>query len=143
MRRPLPSIRHAVQERAEGICEYCRSSMEVTGQDFTLDHILPASRGGSDDGANLCFCCFWCNSYQQATTEAPDPRTRRFVPLFNPRTSNWDEHFRWSPTLTRIIGRTAVGRATIQTLQLNRPTLVRSRQLWARHGLHPPERFNP
>ncbi|MDQ3812918.1 MAG: hypothetical protein M3347_03095 [Armatimonadota bacterium] len=67
-----------------------------------------------------------------------DPRTNALVRLFNPRLDVWHEHFRWSPTATLIIGRAAIGRATVIALRLNRPTLVRARRLWARHGLHPP-----
>jgi hypothetical protein len=140
MRRLPRPLRRAVQERARGLCEYCRSSMDLTGHEFTVDHIHPVSRGGTHDAANLCLCCFWCNSYKQVSTGGTDPRTGREVPLFNPRSDNWDEHFRWSPTAARVIGRTAVGRATVQALHLNRPSLVQSRQVWARHGLHPPER---
>jgi hypothetical protein len=113
--------------------------MAVTGHEFTLDHIVPASRGGSDHLDNLCSCCSECNTYKQARTAAPDPRTARIVPLFNPRRDNWDEHFRWSPTTTRLIGRTAIGRATILALRLNRAHLVQARTMWVRYGLHPPE----
>ena len=112
--------------------------MDYTGHEFTVDHVIPTSRGGTDDFNNLCLCCFWCNNYKRAHIEAVDMRTGRVVPLFNPRTDNWHDHFRWSPTFTRLIGSTAVGRATIRALRLNRPSLVRARRIWARHGLHPP-----
>jgi 5-methylcytosine-specific restriction endonuclease McrA len=114
--------------------------MDVTGEEFTIDHIFPETRGGGDGFDNLCFCCFWCNVYKQAHIEGLDPRTKRLVPLFNPRTQRWDEHFRWSSTFTRVLGRTAVGRATVEVVRLNRPRLVRARKVWAHHGLHPPER---
>jgi hypothetical protein len=137
-RLPL-ALQRLLQERARGVCEYCRSSVEVTGQDLTLDHIFPTSRGGPHDPDNLCLCCSWCNLYKQAAVDGIDPRSGRVVPLFHPRLQQWEDHFRWSPTATRVIGRTAVGRATIQALRLNRPSLVRSRTVWVRFGLHPPE----
>jgi HNH endonuclease len=139
MTRIRPSLRRRVQRRGQGLCEYCRSCMEYTGHAFTVDHVIPTSRGGTDDFDNLCLCCFWCNNYKQAAIEATDSRTGRVVSLFNPRTDDWQAHFRWSPTCTRVVGRTAVGRATIVALRLNRPSLVRSRRIWRRHGLHPPE----
>lgn len=37
-----------------------------------------------------------------------------------------------------IIGRTAVGRAAINAIQLNRPLLVEAREAWVRAGWHPP-----
>jgi len=137
-RLPL-ALRQRVQQQAQGFCEYCHSFMDYTGHKFTVDHIIPESRGGTDDLDNLCLCCFWCNSYKHARTEVCDPRTGRLVPLFNPRANHWEDHFHWSATFTRVIGRTAIGRATIRALRLNRSSLVRSRQLWVRHGLHPPE----
>jgi hypothetical protein len=39
------------------------------------------------------------------------------VPLFNPRMQNWDDHFELSGA--QIIGRTAIGRATVSLLRLN------------------------
>ena len=139
MSRLSPLLRRRVQQRGQGLCEYCHSCMDYTGHAFTVDHILPFSRGGTNDFNNLCLCCFWCNNYKHARTHALDARTGSITPLFNPRTDNWHDHFRWSPTYTRVVSRTARGRVTIEVLRLNRPSLVRARQIWVRHGLHPPE----
>jgi hypothetical protein len=115
--------------------------MDFTGHEFTVDHIIPEALGGSSDIANLCFCCFWCNNFKQARTRARDPCTGRRVPIFNPRIDRWIDHFRWSLTFTRIsiIGRTPSGRATVDALRLNRPSLVIARRIWVRHDLHPLE----
>jgi hypothetical protein len=137
------ALRRAVRRRARGLCEYCQSCVELTGHDFTIDHIMPESAGGSTRLPNLCWCCFWCNNFKQAQTEAVDPRTSQRVPLFNPRTDQWDTHFRWSHDGVRIIGRTPSGRATVKAIRLNRPVLVRARRIWVRHGLHPPEKASP
>jgi len=110
----------------------------LTGHDFTIDHIVPEKRGGSNGTRNLCWCCFWCNVYKQARTEAKDWRSAHLVPLFHPRLDNWRDHFRWSRDSTKIVGRTAVGRATIKALRLNRSMLVKARRVWARFNLHPP-----
>ena len=48
------------------------------------------------------------------------------VPLFNPRSDHWNEHFRWENV--RLIGITAIGRATIKLLDLNRPVILAIRQ---------------
>jgi hypothetical protein len=133
------NLRRRVRRRARGLCEYCRSSAELTGHDFTVDHILPEARGGGNDPANLCLCCFWCNAFKQARTEAVDPRTAQRVALFHPRRDRWVDHFRWNRDATRILGRTRTGRATVQALRLNRPALVRARRVWVRHQLHPPD----
>lgn len=139
MKRIPLALRERVRLRARNLCEYCRSQVNLTGHDFTVDHITPEAKGGTSDFANLCWCCFWCNNFKHAQLESHDARTARTVRLFNPREDIWDEHFRWSATQTRIVGRTAIGRVTVLALQLNRPTLVRARQLWVQYGLHPPE----
>jgi|SRR5882724_2905811 len=139
MRKIARALRSRVRRRARGFCEYCLSCADLTGHDCMLDHILPEARGGTSTFANLCWSCFWCNAYKQSRTAAPDPRTGQPVALFDPRAASWQDHFRWSRDATRIVGRTAVGRATVKALRLNRPTLVVARRIWVRHDLHPPE----
>lgn len=139
MKRISIALRERVRIRAHDLCEYCRSQVNLTGHDFTIDHITPDSEGGSNDFSNLCLCCFWCNNFKRASLHWLDARTGKEVRLFHPRLDIWEEHFRWSPTQTRIIGRTAIGRVTVIVLRLNRPTLVRARLLWVQYGLHPPD----
>jgi hypothetical protein len=61
------------------------------------------------------------------------------VPLFNPRRQVWREHFAWTTEGDRIIGLTTIGRATVIALDLNRPSLVKARQVWVAAGWHPPK----
>ena len=135
-RIPL-AIRVFVARRAHNRCEYCRSSEECTGQSFTVDHIVAEFQGGSDSTDNLGWCCFWCNAFKQARREAVDPVTSQLVPLFHPRTDRWADHFRWSRGALTILGRTPIGRATIDALRLNRPPLIRGRRVWVQQGKHP------
>ena len=53
-----------VRRRAHGCCEYCRPQERVTGEEFTMDHVVPRVKGGSDDFANLALCCYVCNRYK-------------------------------------------------------------------------------
>jgi hypothetical protein len=39
----------------------------------------------------------------------------------------------------RIVGLTATGRATVEAMNLKRPSLVKARQLWVQVGWHPPK----
>jgi len=67
------------------------------------------------------------------------PRSLGGVTVFNPRQQEWADHFVWAEGATRIDGRTAMGRATVAALQLNRPSLVLARKLWVAAGWHPPQ----
>lgn len=39
------------------------------------------------------------------------------------------------------MGKTPVGRATVQALKLNRPSRLIARQTWVQWGVHPPGRW--
>jgi hypothetical protein len=51
----------------------------------------------------------------------------------------WQEHFMWDETFTLIIGKTAVGRATVLALKLNRLQLRNLRRALIAIDEHPPE----
>jgi hypothetical protein len=58
------------------------------------------------------------------------------VPLFNPRTQPWRDHFRWDGV--RVVPLTPTGRATAAGLAMNRPVILAIRQEEAARGRHPP-----
>lgn len=138
-----PTVRQIVRERAVFRCEYCHADERWQFIRFTLDHVTPQSAAGSNDADNLALACRNCNERRGNRTEAVDPQTQAIVPLFNPRLDVWNEHFTWSSDGIRLIGVTAVGRATIERLDINdnrhngRVLLVRERDQI--DGLHPPE----
>lgn len=41
------------------LCQYC--SKPLKGQDMTLDHVIPESKGGKSTWENLIACCSLCN----------------------------------------------------------------------------------
>lgn len=104
-----------------------------------VDHIIPEALGGPTVEENLWLACARCNEYKGDLTEAPDPLTKAMIPLFNPRTQRWSEHFTWDAEGTHVIGLTPTGRATVVALKLNRPWLVDARKIWVTAGVHPPK----
>lgn len=54
------STRLAIYLRDGLSCVYCGASVEE-GTQLTLDHVVPASQGGSDKPTNLVTCCHKCN----------------------------------------------------------------------------------
>lgn len=120
-------------------CAYCQTTEANTGQPMTVDHIVPQAQGGTTTFDNLCFACRRCNEFKGSATEAPDPLTDEIVPLFHPRNQTWSDHFIWDTSGTRLIGLTAIGRATIVALNMNNEVIVDARRRWVSVGWHPPE----
>ncbi|MBM3239161.1 HNH endonuclease [Candidatus Poribacteria bacterium] len=54
-----------VRARARYCCEYCQSQEHYVGEEFTIDHIIPRSRGGTDVLDNLCLACYLTNQRSQ------------------------------------------------------------------------------
>lgn len=88
---------------------------------------------------NLCLACPTCNRYKAIRQTADDPVTGETVPLFHPQQDKWDKHFTWSENKTTIEGLTAIGRATIAALKMNREQIVRVRRMWVKMRVHPPQ----
>ncbi len=125
-----------VETRAKQRCEYCRMHQSLQGATFHIEHILPRSRGGSDDPDNLALACPRCNLQKSDRTEVADPDSNATVPLFNPRRDRWSEHFRWDNY--RILGVTMIGRATVFALDLNHPRRLLIREAEELFDLFPP-----
>lgn len=126
-----------VLTRANYRCEYCCTS-EIYLEPLTIDHVIPIAHEGEHHTDNLAAACGRCNLNKHARTHAIDPITQDLVALFNPRIQKWDDYFIWNETGTHILGITQVGRATVETLQLNRSHLVNLRRLLVSIGEHPP-----
>ena len=132
------AMRSAVLNRANHCCEYCKARADYAFHTFTIDHIIPLSEHGSEDLDNYALACRNCNSCKHQQTSGEDPISGLQVPLFNPRSQSWSAHFSWSTDKTEVLGITAVGRATIFTLRMNRTAVVNLRLLLTKSGLHPP-----
>lgn len=117
-------MRALVRKRANESCEYCRKPDTVSNYSHHVDHIIPLKHEGLTISDNLAWACFQCN-----TTKSSDVASYKdgvLVPLFNPRTQNWNDHFEMNGAI--IVGKTAIGRVTIRTLQLNHPDQIETRQ---------------
>lgn len=132
-------LRERVATQAKYRCGYCLSQQDVVGSLMEVDHLIPEALQGKTVEANLWLACKECNGYKGDAVTARDPQTGEIVPLFHPRQQRWSEHFAWTENKEEIVGLTAVGRATVAALRLNREVLVRARRLWVAAGLHPPK----
>jgi HNH endonuclease len=127
-----------VRQRARQRCEYCLNPQMLIPLGLELEHHHPQALGGKATKRNLCLACRECNSHKAVKVQAWDALTRKMVKLFNPRKQNWGEHFEFSEDKTRIIGITACGRVTVESLHMNSVYQTTAREVWVNAGLFPP-----
>ncbi len=102
---------------------------------FHVDHAVPAKAGGQTVAENLALACVSCSLRKAARETAVDPESGGNVTLFNPRRDAWQDHFAWEGV--RLLGLTAVGRATVEALNMNRPLILAIRGEEAALSRHP------
>jgi hypothetical protein len=122
--------------RAANRCEYCRLSQLGQEATFHVDHVIPRAADGPTTADNLALACVSCSLRKWAKQTAVDPDTGDEVPLFNPRSQTWDDHFRWDGA--RVVPLTPTGRATAVSLAMNRPVILAIRLEELARGRHPP-----
>ena len=137
MARITKAMREFVLQRAHARCEYCATQMAIVVE-MEIDHIVPESAGGATVEENLALACVSCNAHKSNFQRAEDPDSGEQVRLYNPRTDIWAEHFVWQLEGTLISGVTAIGRATVDRLRMNRSAVVSARSHWVQAGWHPP-----
>jgi HNH endonuclease len=130
-------LAQSVRDRAGDRCEYCHLPVGLYDTPFHVDHITAQQHGGQTVAENLALACFHCNLHKGPNIAGVDPATGQMSALFHPRAQVWNEHFAWNGAI--LMGRTAVGRATVQTLALNAPEFVAVRLALIDEGVYPKE----
>lgn len=130
-------LRNLVIERAQNCCEYCGLSQLGQVATHHIDHIIPVRADGETSENNLALACVSCSLRKAAKQLVTDPASGEAVPIFNPRRQVWTDHFRWNDV--HLIGLTAVGRATVAALDMNRPILLAIRTEETFFDRHPPK----
>ncbi len=112
-------LRAVVVQRAGNRCEYCTLYQEDDDVfRFHIDRIVSAQHGGSYTPENTALACHYCNRKKGPNLASVEPGTTDpLVPLFNPRTDNWLDHFEFDGAV--IVGLTPTGRATVALLDMN------------------------
>lgn len=135
--RTIPvALRRLIIQRADNRCEYCGISQIGQVATFHIDHVLPVVAGGETTPENLALACVSCSLRKGARQALKDSETGEVVSIFNPRQQRWQEHFAWKGV--QVVGLTAIGRATVQALDLNRSTMLAIRSEEELLGRHPP-----
>lgn len=117
-----------VRERANNCCEYCRLSQEHSPL-FALqvEHIRPRKHRGGDELENLALACIDCNLHKGPNIAGIDSDSDALIELFHPRREAWEDHFELRGPL--IVGKTAIGRVTVDVLNMNSDDQVALRLL--------------
>lgn len=126
-------LRKQVYERAQGCCEYCLISEQVTLFVHQVDHIIAEKHGGLTAIDNLALACVLCNKYKGSDIASIDGESGDIIRLYHPRRDNWQEHFLLSAA--NIMPLTAIGRVTASLLQFNRAERVAERELLVKAGM--------
>jgi len=135
---PVPAaLRRRVRERACNCCEYCLLAEDDAFFSHEPDHVVAKNHGGITTHDNLAWACFDCNRFKGSDIASLDPATGELVPLFNPRTQLWHEHFELVSAGT-IHPLTPIGRATVRLPKLNLDERVEVRSLLANLDRYPP-----
>jgi len=69
--------------------------------------------------------CLKCNLHKATNVAGYDPDTGALTGLYHPRFHLWEDHFDWDGVF--ITGKTAIGRTTINVLQMNSEEQVQLR----------------
>lgn len=83
--KEIPLTRKNVLERDRHTCQYC----SYKGEQLTLDHVIPRSRGGPDTWENLVAACVRCNIRKGNRT----PKESQMPLLKQPRKPYSSLHF--------------------------------------------------
>jgi hypothetical protein len=121
------ALRNQVEERANGICEYCLIPIEETYFGGELDHIESLKHDGQTVLENLALACQPCNRNKGSDLGSNSPTTNILTRFYNPRIDIWSEHFRVDED-AEIISLTEIGEVTARIFKFNDFERVLERQ---------------
>ena len=126
-------LARSVWQRAKERCEYCRLPAQFHPSPFQIDHIIARQHSGATEFSNLALSCLHCNVRKGPNVAGIDSATGQLTRLYHPRIDGWDEHFEWKGA--EIVGRTTIGRVTVQVLGMNESDFVEVRTALRNEGV--------
>ncbi len=130
-------LRDTVRRRARYRCEYCLIPEKYHPlQKLHVDHIFSKKHGGQTELSNLALACAECNRKKGIAIGSRKHAEDAFIPLFNPRTDKWNEHFELNWAIIRP--QTDIGEITVKILGLNEDVRIAFREYLMLIGAYPP-----
>ena len=80
----------------------------------------------------MAYACSWCNWKKGPNIATVLTEEGKLLPLFNPRTNIWQDHFLIEAGL--IVGKTDIAKGTIKLLEMNTVELILERKLLEEAG---------
>lgn len=136
------AMRRLVRERARSCCEYCLIHEDDCLLPHEPDHVVATKHRGETSEANLAWTCFVCNRAKGSDIASVDDETGEVVRLFSPRIDSWLEHFALNDG-GRILPQTAIARASVALLRMNRSEQVELRYSLMQVRLYPRSIIEP
>jgi hypothetical protein len=99
---------------------------------FHVEHVIASVHRADDSPANLAWACPRCKLRKGTNIATIDHESGAVVPLFNPRTMEWHDHF--SIREGNIVGTTSCGRGTALLLDMNNENRVLHRRALIANG---------
>ena len=116
LRLKVPMTRRNIAIRDNSTCQYCGMVLETA--EYTIDHVLPRTRGGTSVWTNLALACVQCNKRKSDRTPheaglalrqkpaAPnqfDPRFnfRLHIHVLRPEWSDYKAYIYWNVELEK------------------------------------------
>jgi hypothetical protein len=128
-----PALVQQIWSRAQNRCEYCPIPHPHYRLPFQIDHIISRQHGGKTIVENLALACLHCNRHKGPNIAGWDSDSHQLVRLFHPRTDLWVKHFRFDSAY--LLGKTPIGRATVQVLAMNAEDLLLLRVELLKEGI--------
>lgn len=107
----------------------------VANFSFHIEHIISQQHGGSDNLNNLAYACSHCNWKKGPNISTVLSENGPIIPLYNPRTSNWADHFALQGGVIQY--KTSIGEGTIRLLEFNAIERILERIELIEAGIYP------
>lgn len=63
--------RQSIYVDCKGLCAHCGKRLQLRGEDFTIEHVVPINKGGTNEHGNLVVLCQECNELKSDDIISP------------------------------------------------------------------------
>ena len=131
----MTEVEKRIRRRAHHRCEYCKLPQFASRLRHQLDHVISRQHGGGEELSNLALCCVHCNLHKGPNLAGLDPVTHEVTRLFHFEGTGGEST---SPASREPRFRlTPIGRATVEVLAMNEPSMVAVREALMVEGRFP------